>query len=169
MPSNKRDMDGDSDSDVEFDLTSSLIPQSGDTVAKPAKARPAGAKVRSDLDMAVDGESSDESETDMIQRSVQAQNRKSKKSGGFQSMGLHPPLFRAVMNKGFKVPTPIQRKAIPVIMQGRDVVGMARTGSGKTAAFLIPMVNKLKAHSAKVGSRAIVLSPSRELALQTHQ
>ncbi|KAJ2498177.1 ATP-dependent RNA helicase dbp10, partial [Coemansia sp. RSA 2052] len=54
-------------------------------------------------------------------------------------------------------------------MQGRDVVGMARTGSGKTAAFLIPMINRLKAHSAKVGSRAIVLSPSRELALQTHQ
>ncbi|KAJ2013224.1 ATP-dependent RNA helicase dbp10, partial [Coemansia sp. S85] len=158
----------DSDSDVEFDLTSSLIPQSGDTEAKTRQVV-ASTKVRSDLDMAVDGESSDESETDMIQRSVQAQNRKSKKSGGFQSMGLHPPLFRAIMNKGFKVPTPIQRKAIPVIMQGRDVVGMARTGSGKTAAFLIPMVNKLKAHSAKVGSRAIVLSPSRELALQTHQ
>ncbi|KAJ2730605.1 ATP-dependent RNA helicase dbp10 [Coemansia sp. BCRC 34962] len=169
MPGNTRDMEGDSDSDVEFDLTSSLIPQSGDTEVKQTRRAAASTKVRSDLDMAVDGESSDESETDMIQRSVQAQNRKSKKSGGFQSMGLHPPLFRAIMNKGFKVPTPIQRKTIPVIMQGRDVVGMARTGSGKTAAFLIPMINRLKAHSAKVGSRAIVLSPSRELALQTHQ
>ncbi|KAJ2042519.1 ATP-dependent RNA helicase dbp10, partial [Coemansia sp. S155-1] len=155
--------------DVEFDLTSSLIPKSGDTVVKAKKTKQTGTTARSELDMAVDGETSDESETDMIQRSVQAQNRKSKKSGGFQSMGLHPPLFRAVMNKGFKVPTPIQRKAIPVIMQGRDVVGMARTGSGKTAAFLIPMINRLKGHSAKVGSRAIVLSPSRELALQTHQ
>ncbi|KAJ2904583.1 ATP-dependent RNA helicase dbp10, partial [Coemansia aciculifera] len=158
-----------SDSDAEFDLTSSLIPQAGDGGSKRTAKKPTAA-LRSDLDMDIDGESSSgESEADMIQRSVQAQNRKSKKSGGFQSMGLHPPLFRAVMNKGFKVPTPIQRKAIPVIMQGRDVVGMARTGSGKTAAFLIPMINKLKAHSAKVGSRAIVLSPSRELALQTHQ
>ncbi|KAJ2471037.1 ATP-dependent RNA helicase dbp10 [Coemansia sp. RSA 2322] len=168
--SSKQDsmMDSDSDSDVEFDLTSSLIPQAGDASLVPKSKQPV--RSHSDLDMAVDGDSSgDESETDMIQRSVQAQNRKNKKSGGFQSLGLHPPLFRAVMNKGFKVPTPIQRKAIPVIMQGRDVVGMARTGSGKTAAFLIPMINRLKAHSAKVGSRAIVLSPSRELALQTHQ
>ena len=53
------------------------------------------------------------------------------------------------------------------ILDGQDVVGMARTGSGKTAAFVIPMIEKLKAHSVQVGSRAIVMSPSRELALQT--
>ncbi|CAG8433614.1 1192_t:CDS:10 [Ambispora gerdemannii] len=69
----------------------------------------------------------------------------------------------------YKVPTPIQRKTIPLIINGNDVVGMARTGSGKTAAFLIPMLEKLKAHSAKVGARAIILSPSRELALQTQK
>lgn len=54
-------------------------------------------------------------------------------------------------------------------MQGSDVVGMARTGSGKTAAFLIPMLERLKSHSAKVGARAIILSPSRELAMQTQK
>jgi ATP-dependent RNA helicase DDX54/DBP10 len=54
------------------------------------------------------------------------------------------------LNKGFKVPTPIQRKTIPLIIDGNDVVAMARTGSGKTAAFLIPMIEKLKSHSAKV-------------------
>lgn len=53
------------------------------------------------------------------------------------------------------------------MLEGLDVVGMARTGSGKTAAFVIPMIEKLKMHSVKIGARALILSPSRELALQT--
>lgn len=81
--------------------------------------------------------------------------------------GLNLSLLKAITRKGFSVPTPIQRKTIPLVLEGLDVVGMARTGSGKTAAFVIPMVEKLKAHSVKVGARAIILSPSRELALQT--
>ncbi|KAK6196821.1 DNA mismatch repair protein Mlh1 [Pestalotiopsis sp. IQ-011] len=90
-----------------------------------------------------------------------------KKGGGFQAMGLNSNMLRAITKKGFKQPTPIQRKAIPLIMDRKDVVGMARTGSGKTAAFVIPMIERLKAHSPTVGSRALILSPSRELALQT--
>ncbi|EFX05523.1 ATP dependent RNA helicase [Grosmannia clavigera kw1407] len=90
-----------------------------------------------------------------------------KKGGGFQALGLNANLLRAITRKGFSVPTPIQRKTIPLIMGRRDVVGMARTGSGKTAAFVIPMIERLRAHSARVGARALVLSPSRELALQT--
>ncbi|KAI3400597.1 hypothetical protein diail_2801 [Diaporthe ilicicola] len=89
------------------------------------------------------------------------------KGGGFQSMGLNAKLLSAILRKGFKQATPIQRKAIPLILQRRDVVGMARTGSGKTAAFVIPMIERLKAHSAQVGARALIMSPSRELALQT--
>lgn len=95
------------------------------------------------------------------------QNRKKKKSGGFQVMGLSYSVFKGIMKKGYKVPTPIQRKAIPLVMDGKDVVAMARTGSGKTAAFLVPMFEKLHAHSAKTGARALILSPTRELALQT--
>ncbi|XP_030075539.1 ATP-dependent RNA helicase DDX54 isoform X2 [Microcaecilia unicolor] len=98
---------------------------------------------------------------------VRAQNKKKKKSGGFQSMGLSFPVFKGVMKKGYKVPSPIQRKTIPVILDGKDVVAMARTGSGKTACFLIPMFEKLKVHSAQMGARALILSPTRELALQT--
>ncbi|ORY65326.1 ATP-dependent RNA helicase dbp10 [Pseudomassariella vexata] len=90
-----------------------------------------------------------------------------KKGGGFQAMGINANLLRAITRKGFSVPTPIQRKAIPLIMERKDVVGMARTGSGKTAAFVIPMIERLRAHSATVGSRALIMSPSRELALQT--
>uniref|UniRef100_G3TX50 RNA helicase n=1 Tax=Loxodonta africana TaxID=9785 RepID=G3TX50_LOXAF len=81
--------------------------------------------------------------------------------------GLSYPVFRGIMKKGYKVPTPIQRKTIPMILDGKDVVAMARTGSGKTACFLIPMFERLKAHSAQTGARALILSPTRELALQT--
>jgi superfamily II DNA/RNA helicase len=82
-------------------------------------------------------------------------------------MGLSNEVFKAVIRKGYKVPTPIQRKTIPLILEGRDVVAMARTGSGKTACFLLPLFERLKCRSAKAGARALVLSPTRELALQT--
>ncbi|CAG8575706.1 1365_t:CDS:10 [Acaulospora colombiana] len=118
-------------------------------------------------ELEIDLSSGEQEEDVFISKQIQAKNRKKKKSGGFQSMGTKPQ--QAILHKGYKVPTPIQRKTIPLIMDGRDVVGMARTGSGKTAAFLIPMLEKLKVHSAKVGARAIILSPSRELAFQTRK
>lgn len=124
------------------------------------------------LDLALDSGSDD---AEYIAASQVASNRKAsnvkgrsvKKGGGFQAMGLNTNLLKAITRKGFSVPTPIQRKTIPMVIDGRDVVGMARTGSGKTAAFVIPMIEKLKSHSAKVGARALIMSPSRELALQT--
>ncbi|CCI43607.1 unnamed protein product [Albugo candida] len=96
-------------------------------------------------------------------------SKKNKKGGGFQHLGLSNPVYRAVMAMGYKVPTPIQRKSLPLILSGKDVVGMARTGSGKSAAFLIPLIEKLKEHSTRVGLRGLVLAPTRELALQTLQ
>jgi ATP-dependent RNA helicase DDX54/DBP10 len=65
------------------------------------------------------------------------------------------------------MPTPIQRKAIPAIMEGHNIIAMARTGSGKTGAFVIPIVERLKAHSKIVGARCLILSPTREIAMQT--
>jgi len=61
----------------------------------------------------------------------------------------------------------MQRKAIPVILDGFNIIAMARTGSGKTAAFVIPVVEKLKQHSKTVGARCVILSPTREIAMQT--
>lgn len=90
-----------------------------------------------------------------------------KKSGGFQAMGLSFPVLKGIQKRGYKIPTPIQRKTIPLVLEGRDVVAMARTGSGKTACFLIPLFEKLKIRMAKSGARALILSPTRELALQT--
>lgn len=91
------------------------------------------------------------------------------KKGSFASFGLSKLVLINISKKGFRQPTPIQRKTIPLILQKRDIVGMARTGSGKTAAFVLPMIEKLKTHSAKIGVRAVILSPSRELAIQTHR
>ncbi|XP_055621894.1 ATP-dependent RNA helicase DDX54-like [Toxorhynchites rutilus septentrionalis] len=96
-----------------------------------------------------------------------AKKGKKKKGGGFQAMGLSMPVLKAILKMGYKMPTPIQRKAIPLIMEGRDVVAMAKTGSGKTACFLIPLFEKLKQREIKNGARALILTPTRELAIQT--
>lgn len=94
--------------------------------------------------------------------------QKKAKIGTFEAMNLSPLVLKGIRRKGFRLPTPIQRKTIPLIMQGLDIVGMARTGSGKTAAFVIPLLEKLKEHSSVAsGARALILSPTRELALQT--
>ena len=120
-----------------------------------------GADLAIDLDVGSDGGSDDEA---FIAAKQAASNRK---AANVKGTGKNALLLKAIQQKGFKMATPIQRKAIPLLLQGEDVVGMARTGSGKTAAFVIPMIEKLKTHSAKVGARGIIMSPSRELALQT--
>eukprot|EP00922_Rhytidocystis_sp_ex-Travisia-forbesii_P034395 GHVS01051074.1.p1 GENE.GHVS01051074.1~~GHVS01051074.1.p1 ORF type:complete len:157 (-),score=34.19 GHVS01051074.1:78-548(-) len=92
---------------------------------------------------------------------------KRKKGGAFGVLGLSEPVCMAITKCGYKQPTPIQRKGIPPILKGMDVIAMSRTGSGKTVAFLAPIVHLLSSHrSCSVGSRALILSPTRELALQ---
>uniref|UniRef100_A0A8R1TPA5 RNA helicase n=1 Tax=Onchocerca volvulus TaxID=6282 RepID=A0A8R1TPA5_ONCVO len=95
-----------------------------------------------------------------------AQNRKQRQAGGWQAIGLDHMLFKGIQKKGFRQPTPIQRKAIPLIIDGKDIVAMSRTGSGKTAAFVIPILQKLK-HRDMKGIRALIIEPTRELVMQT--
>lgn len=85
----------------------------------------------------------------------------------FENMGLEDSLMRNIRELKYKKPTHIQTKIIPLFMEGKDIVCCSKTGSGKTAAYMIPLVNRLKSHSATIGTRALVLVPSRELALQT--
>ena len=156
-------------SENEVDISRSIFQVSGADVLDDSDASEAIPAPRNGLGVE---ESEDDEDEALIAATQAAANRKNesktaKKAGAFQTMGLNANLLKAVTRKGFSVPTPIQRKTIPLILDGQDVVGMARTGSGKTAAFVIPMIERLKSHSAKVGARAIVLSPSRELALQT--
>ncbi|KAH8742025.1 hypothetical protein FG386_003527 [Cryptosporidium ryanae] len=90
--------------------------------------------------------------------------------GAFYCFGFSPKILEAIKLAGYSVPTPIQRKCFPSILAGRDVIAMARTGSGKTASFVLPMIEKLGCtHSHIVGIRGLILSPTRELALQTYR
>jgi ATP-dependent RNA helicase RhlE len=83
----------------------------------------------------------------------------------FNDLGLTPELARAVAEKGYTTPTPIQRAAIPGVLAGRDVLGGAQTGTGKTAAFVLPILQMLATRSGRL-PRALVLTPTRELAAQ---
>ncbi len=88
-------------------------------------------------------------------------------SGSFQGMSLSRPILRGLAAVGFSEPTPIQTKTIPIALEGKDVVGGAVTGSGKTAAFIIPILERLLYRPKKVPtSRVAILMPTRELAVQ---
>lgn len=88
----------------------------------------------------------------------------------FNSLGLSAELLRAVSEKGYSEPTPIQKQAIPVVLQGGDLMGGAQTGTGKTAGFTLPLLQRLmdtsKPHKGRRPIRALVLTPTRELAAQ---
>ena len=86
-------------------------------------------------------------------------------SPGFATLGLEARLLAALETLGYEEPTPIQREAIPALLSGKDVLGQAATGTGKTAAFTLPLLQRI-AHSAKARPSALILVPTRELAIQ---
>ncbi len=95
-------------------------------------------------------------------------------AASFGELGLLPALCDAVRDAGYTTPTPIQRQAIPVVLAGRDVMGGAQTGTGKTAGFTLPLLQRLAPHASTSPSparhpvRALILCPTRELAIQVH-
>jgi len=87
----------------------------------------------------------------------------------FEELGLAEPILRALNTKGYDTPTPIQRESIPALLDGRDLLGVAQTGTGKTAAFSLPSLHRLAANPTgryPAGCRMLILSPTRELAAQ---
>lgn len=87
--------------------------------------------------------------------------------GGFAALGLSPEILRAVAEMGYREPTPIQAQAIPTVLMGRDVLGVAQTGTGKTAGFTLPLLDILSGSRARARMpRSLILEPTRELALQ---
>jgi ATP-dependent RNA helicase RhlE len=93
----------------------------------------------------------------------------------FEELGLLPELLKAVAEAGYTEPTPIQAQAIPVVLDGKDVMGGAQTGTGKTAGFVLPLLQRLARHASTSPSparhpvRALILTPTRELAMQVHE
>jgi ATP-dependent RNA helicase RhlE len=86
----------------------------------------------------------------------------------FEQFSLDPRILAGVKASGYVTPTPIQQQAIPTVMEGRDVLGLAQTGTGKTAAFMLPILNRLT--TGRLGVvRALIIAPTRELAEQIHQ
>ncbi|HEU5060246.1 MAG TPA: DEAD/DEAH box helicase [Kofleriaceae bacterium] len=84
----------------------------------------------------------------------------------FDELGLAEPLLRAIREEGYQTPTPIQTQAIPPVLSGRDLIGCAQTGTGKTAAFALPLLQTLAGQPRARAPRALVVSPTRELAAQ---
>jgi ATP-dependent RNA helicase RhlE len=90
----------------------------------------------------------------------------------FSELNLSEPILRAVTDAGFDHPTPIQIEAIPAVLTGRDIIGCARTGTGKTAAFALPLIQRLEDSwtvPREIRVRSLILSPTRELAIQLHK
>ena len=134
---------------LEFEAKSDGAQQSDETAAE----HPKGFAEASALDTADDADEFQEPD-------VEEEN-------GFAGLGLSPEVVRAVSEKGYRHPTPIQAQAIPTILMGRDVLGTAQTGTGKTGSFVLPMLDILSgARSRARMPRSLILEPTRELALQ---
>ena len=106
-------------------------------------------------------------DADKASHSTSSSNSEFRSDPRFEDLGLGPQLLQAVKDAGYTVPTPIQAQGIPPVLKGRDVIGIAQTGTGKTASFTLPMIELLARGRAKARMpRTLILEPTRELAAQ---
>jgi ATP-dependent RNA helicase DeaD len=97
---------------------------------------------------------------------VKTQDTAPAAADAFGALGLDPRIVEALAALGYEEPTPIQQETIPPLIEGRDLLGQAATGTGKTAAFALPILQRLAAEGRGKGPLALVLVPTRELAMQ---
>src|SRR5438874_454753 len=107
-----------------------------------------------------------EDENINVDSSSQTQGSALSSSDGFGELGVNATLIQVLKNLHFTEPTPIQHQAIPTAIEGKDIIGIAQTGTGKTLAFGIPMIQRL---STLQGKQGLIIAPTRELALQIEE
>ena len=140
----------------------------------PAAAAEAVNEAATEVATEVAKEAAIEAATEAAQEAAKESPAEAVAPTGFQSFGLAESIVRAVTELGYREPTPIQAQAIPVVMQGHDVMGAAQTGTGKTAGFALPILQRLLTHANASASparhpvRALILAPTRELADQIY-
>ena len=133
----------------------------------PAEALPATAVVEESAPVEIVVDETVADETNDTQDSEAEPDKAAEPENGFAALGLSEPILRAVAEMGYLTPTPIQEQAIPFVLMGRDVLGCAQTGTGKTAGFTLPMLDILQGSRARARMpRSLILEPTRELALQ---
>ncbi len=103
----------------------------------------------------------------MATETIEAEQVSESEAASFENLGLSAEVLKAVRDAGYTTPTPIQAQAIPLVLKGRDVMGLAQTGTGKTAAFTLPIVDRLIGGPNR--TRALVLTPTRELCVQVEE
>ncbi|EWZ43860.1 P-loop containing nucleoside triphosphate hydrolase protein [Fusarium oxysporum Fo47] len=160
--SGAEDKDEDEDEDVEDDDD---VASDNDSVATPTG--------HPDDDASEDSDDEEDAEEEAKRKAFFAPEEEEasgkKSASSFQAMSLSRPILRGLATVGFSKPTPIQAKSIPIALMGKDLVGGAVTGSGKTGAFIVPILERLLYRPKKIPTtRVVVLTPTRELAIQCH-
>jgi ATP-dependent RNA helicase DDX27 len=162
----EKEEDDDEESGVEVEDDDDEAASDNDSVATPTH--------HPDDDASDESDEEEDAEEEAKRKAFFApeeENNPDKKAtaSSFQAMSLSRPIMRGLASVGFSKPTPIQAKAIPIALMGKDLVGGAETGSGKTGAFILPILERLLYRPKKIPTtRVVVLLPTRELAIQCH-
>lgn len=142
----------------------SLVDVAESTTEEPA---PIPETAEDDVETSDEGETSDVPETDTEIVSEDSAETAGESESGFKVLGLRNEVLQTVLERGYSQPTPIQAETIPYLLEGRDLFGQAQTGTGKTAAFALPLLSRLDL--SQKSPQVLVLAPTRELALQVSE